>query len=640
MLRKYYSARTVKQFLSNSNLEGNLHWSYLEALIRGFGPGGLGSAFFESVSEIVANRDVEAYLNLPNLFPLDPLSCKSRDEVSRFRDRYQVMSFLKKYPFTVDEHPVDRRQVAKSTLLACEQKCKETNDRVTGEDPPSWVPNAQRIIRDVLGDLTTPAIMKMITGGKHGPGATASSRGQRVTPYYKFMDFPYSVTQRASKYALAAISSDPSWMQILEASGRRREIPPFGCPQFQKEIMIFWDCVEVVESDRVTFVPKDARTERPIAVGASLNIYLQLGVKAYLEDKLKQAGVDLTDQSKNQELACAGSKFIGDGSSENQFSTIDLASASDSISKELVRLLLPSDWYAFLDDLRHDSGVIDGAVLSYEKFCAMGNGFTFPLESLLFYAIAKATAMTEGLPFSRSDFAIYGDDIIVRKKVVPALMQNLSWAGFEINSAKSFVSGPFKESCGKDYLHGIDVRPFFLKREVKTYDDVYFVCNSVARLCMSRHRSAGLLELYNRALSSVPRGDRIYLPLEDNSDLGLVVPFSTMSGLGLRPFLTSSEKSRLFSSRLLSEDTNLPYSWVPSVVAKAYSGRASTLLYLWLRGKNDTAPPDPWGAAAPSVGYVTRRKSTRRTIRIRPIPCWDGRYTPQQVSRHPFWDAE
>ena len=641
-MRKYYSNRKVPNGTAGDLKRSDVHWSLLESLIRGYGADQLGESFYQLSLDVVQRRDVGAYLSLsehlisgPQLYDL------TYSEM--FTSQYQVCAFLKKFPFSREEYDNDRRQAALIKLLEAEDQCRATNQRLRGlgRNTPSWVTVARRLIRDLLGDLTSETLMGVLDAGKHGPGTTLSSNGDRVTPYYKYADFPYTVTKSAAPYALAAISRNPRWMKILEDSGRRRELPPFGAPLFQKEMMIFWDCVEVVEDDRITFVPKDARTERPIAVGASLNLFLQLGVKAELERRLKTVGVDLTDQSKNQKLALAGSKFFGTAEVTNlaQFSTIDLSSASDTVSYELVNLLLPSDWFAFLCDLRHESGMVDKQRIVYEKFSAMGNGFTFPLETLIFWAIAKATALGLGHQFRSSDFAVYGDDIIVRLSVAEATVRNLEWAGFKVNSEKSFLSGPFKESCGKDYLHGIDVRPFYLKRLVKTYEDIYFVANSISHLCMSGRRNAGYVQLYMCCLTYVPRLDRLYVPLSDTSDRGLSVPFSTMSGLGLRPYLTEIEKSNLATSGLLQffSGSPTPYAWRVTVSACTYKGRESTRLLTWFEGKVERLLSSYDQASSSSI---TRRNSVRRTITIEPVPDWDGLHSRIETNRHPFWDCQ
>nr|UJQ85253.1 MAG: hypothetical protein 3 [Leviviridae sp.] len=639
-MRKYYSKATSAKAMSKILMCSDIHWTFLESLIRGYGSASLGESFYETALGVTQSRDVGGYLKLGDILT-SGLQLYNPFHVKMFSSRYQVCAFLKKFPFSQEEYAHDRRQAAKIKLLEAEAMCRATNEKLRGchvNDRPSWVSKARRLVADLLGTLTPGTVMGILGCGKHGPGSTLSSEGDRVTPYYKYADFPYTVTRSAVPYALAAISLNPRWMKILEDSGRRTEIPPAGAPLFQKELMIFWDCVEVVDSDRITFVPKDARTERPIAVGASLNLYLQLGVKAYLEDKLRNVGVDLRDQTKNQQLAQAGSVHFGCEEVPNlsQFSTIDLSSASDTISYELVKMLLPSDWFAFLCDLRHESGMVDGELLVYEKFSAMGNGFTFPLETLVFWAIAKATAQDQGHQFRRSDFAIYGDDIIVRYAISADVIRNLEWAGFKVNSEKSFLAGPFKESCGKDFLHGIDVRPFYLKRRVVTHEDVYFIANSISDICMRHSGNAGLVQLYMCCLAQVPRNSRLYVPLGDFSDRGLRVPFSTLSGLGIRPYLTDVEKSHLSTHGLLLEDSGspTPYAWCVTESARVFKGRESIRLYTWFEGKVERQR-SLYDAASSSC--ITRRNRVRRTVFIRPVPDWDGLYERSQTKLHPFW---
>lgn len=641
-MRKYYSARMGAKALSRPTMDSDIHWVLLEALIRGFGVGRLGEDFYYPALSFTLARDVGSYLTLAD-YSLSPLQLYVVENSERFAAQHQICAFLKKYPFSQSEYAVDRTAVAREKLFACEASCRDVNVRLRGGETRSWVSRARYLISGVLQDLTARRVMEIITDGKHGPGSTISNKGGRVTPYYKYADFPYTVTKSAAPYALAAISSNPFWMKILEESGRRREIPPLPCPLSVKELSIFTDCVEYAESDSITFVPKDARTERPIAVGSSLNLYLQLGVKAYMERRLKLVGVDLTDQSRNQNLAREGSVYFGtqDCPNPGQFCTIDLASASDSISYELVRLLLPSDWFAFLCDLRHESGKVGETFVHYEKFSAMGNGFTFPLESLIFWAVAKAAAEEDGTVVRKCDIAVYGDDIIVRKRAVMSVLSALTWCGFSVNSAKSFIEGPFKESCGKDYLHGNDVRPFYLKREVTSYADIYFVCNSVARLVLSGRRGSGYFELYSRALSYVPQACRFYLPLGDDSDQGLIVPFSVLSGLGIRPFLSDTEKALLVTSKLLDPSevhSNSIYAWSIAVKARPYSGRASIRLWLSL---DKADGPLPWllsKVGGASASYVTRRNANNVTVRVRPVPSWDWPYVPKVANRHPiFW---
>jgi hypothetical protein len=87
----------------------------------------------------------------------------------------------------------------------------------------------------------------------------------------------------------------------------------------------------------------------------------------------------------------------------------------------------------------------------------MGSGHTFPLQTVLFYSIVKAVVELMG---SNAKVNVYGDDIIFPSQYSWYVVTALRNLGFSINDDKSFVDGPFRESCGGDYHTGVDVRPF------------------------------------------------------------------------------------------------------------------------------------------------------------------------------------
>jgi hypothetical protein len=93
----------------------------------------------------------------------------------------------------------------------------------------------------------------------------------------------------------------------------------------------------------------------------------------------------------------------------------------------------------------------------------MGNGFTFELESLIFWSVAKACSELLNL---ESEVSVYGDDIIIDSRGYDLLTRSLSELGFFVNSEKSFSSGPFRESCGADWFKGTWIRPFYVKQRI------------------------------------------------------------------------------------------------------------------------------------------------------------------------------
>jgi hypothetical protein len=98
----------------------------------------------------------------------------------------------------------------------------------------------------------------------------------------------------------------------------------------------------------------------------------------------------------------------------------------------------------------------------------MGNGFTFELESLIFWALTRATFEASVIK-DRGDrrlCAVYGDDIICPQEMAWYLTTVLNYCGFSVNLDKSFYEGNFFESCGKHFFYGVDVTPVYQKERI------------------------------------------------------------------------------------------------------------------------------------------------------------------------------
>jgi hypothetical protein len=216
-------------------------------------------------------------------------------------------------------------------------------------------------------------------------------------------------------------------------------------------------------------VPKNSDIDRVACKEPELNMYMQRGVGNFLREALRKRGINLNDQSYNQRLAREGS--VG-----RKLATLDLSSASDLISTQLVYTLLPVDWFVLLDDIRVSRVNIDGHEHELCMFSSMGNGFTFELESLIFYALSCAINRAWKI---RGRISVYGDDIITPCKIAPMYQRVFSWFGFRINSRKSFWSGRFRESCGKHYYDGYDVTPFYIRKPLTTLPDLILSLNQL-----------------------------------------------------------------------------------------------------------------------------------------------------------------
>lgn len=216
---------------------------------------------------------------------------------------------------------------------------------------------------------------------------------------------------------------------------------------------------KIVAGSRLSSVPKDCNKNRTICIEPVLNMYLQLGAKRQIESVLaSRFHIEIDKQADiNKHLANIASI-------DEWQATIDLRNASDSISLELCQKLLPSDIMSVLMQIRSPVVDVEGTEIKLNMISTMGNGFTFPLMTLMFTALIKAISVHAGINCVNGvDFGVFGDDLIVRSSIVGTLIESLDAAGFEINSDKSFVTGPFRESCGGDYYRGHDVRGVYIK---------------------------------------------------------------------------------------------------------------------------------------------------------------------------------
>jgi len=167
---------------------------------------------------------------------------------------------------------------------------------------------------------------------------------------------------------------------------------------------------------------------------------------------------------------------------------MDLSSASDTISRELVWALLPYSWGDLLHYSRVDSTIIDGTEVPLEKWSSMGNGYTFELESLLFYSIVLAVCDVLGLP---ECVKVYGDDLIFPSEAITLVSRALNFFGFSVNGEKTFGEGSFHESCGTDWFEGTNVRPFYLRSDSHDFDSICYLYGNLCRRYAHRRNGDG-----------------------------------------------------------------------------------------------------------------------------------------------------
>lgn len=366
----------------------------------------------------------------------------------------QLVALIKKYPFPAPDLKPKAFDKAIGKFLLAENRCRRYNlkFRRTLRSSSHLEEIMQKISRTILYVLgESPDYKKIWDECNFGPGASIGVHGRSTNLARKLMSEKWTCTPSALPFAVASLRADHHLFEFLLGG-----MNGFTCMdplEFENELL---KRVQLVHFNKIVTVPKTTMVDRTIAVEPLLNGYLQKGIDVFMRRRLKRIGVDLTDQSRNQRLAMFGS-FT---EQNDPFVTIDLSLASDSISCALVRKLLPPDWYHFLDAIRSPAYKLQGSEVAvrYEKFVSMGNGFCFPLETLIFASVCKLYSLP-------ADFSVYGDDIVVRQSVAQKVIATLWSLGFRHNPDKTFLQGPFRESCGADWFAGRDIRPLTLDYE-------------------------------------------------------------------------------------------------------------------------------------------------------------------------------
>ena len=459
------SMRGFNQRLKSGDMQFKLYCKLLQKCVR-TNP----SPISDRVSFFLDTRDFSGLYQYA-----DHLSSQLYTTASSHFEANQWAALIKKYKFSPKELKLDPMGLALSLFRKSEHRCRRTNQRfrAIARNANPYECELQRMrdfIAYVLGDVSLPSI---IDNCGFGPGASVGVHGDATNLSRKLLADKWSVNPSAFSFAYNALINDPLVNKLLFP-----EVNGMACYDCSVSRSRYIERCEVADYNKIAFVPKTAKVHRTIAVEPLLTGYLQKGIDNVMRLRLKRIGIDLSSQAVNQRYAQFGSE---DWQREDGFVTIDLASASDSIAIEVVRNLLPPDWFDLLNSCRPKYGRFARKLglpdIRYEKFCSMGNGFCFPLETLIFAAACHASGA--GKP--RLDYVVYGDDIIVRRNRFPKLLKLLELLGFRLNMGKTHVEGPFRESCGEDYFGGSVVRPYTLDFRFDSLESIIKFLNGVQR---------------------------------------------------------------------------------------------------------------------------------------------------------------
>jgi len=436
--------------------------------------------------------------------------------------------------------------------------------------------------------------------GYSGPGASLGALGCDF--YTKMFSSRLTSTERLSDV----------WSTLVRLNPQFREA--YGDPARDKTI-------RVVDHNKLSFVNKNQEIARSICTEPSVNMWMQLGLGGIIHRRLRQVyGIDFSyQQDVNRRMAKLGSLL-------DHNVTIDLESASDSLGLRMMDEVFPKHFMEMLRRLRSPNCRLpDGSFVPLGMVSTMGNGFTFPLQTLLFAASCAVVLRYLGLPCNSKgwcetrNMSVYGDDIIIDNRAARLLIHLLELLGFVVNRSKTYVEGPFRESCGIDCFLGIDVRPVYLK-SLLSLQDSFVAINKLnlwsAKTGVSlRHTVSYVLQCFSGARTCL-------VPPDEDDSSGIKVPRELINpaqravkrGFGLLRYISSvpvffGYRIDTDACRLLRHPSNAQYD--PRGLWLAFLGGYVSGYRVSLRQER--------------VRYITKRKCT---------PSW-GHLRPECLSEFP-----
>ncbi len=402
-----------------------------EALVQGFKP-------YTTLQTSEGNFACPLFLRI-YAYTLHESSICDQERAEVFR-LYRSLLFL----FYKLEVPLETRM-----LDANLHKWKFIEDQLTHHEYPEYYSQVVTKIRELISSLFSGGEHCFeIDNPRHGPGAVAGREvgdGKWENPAF-----------------IRPLHLTYSWYDTY--FGYRLDDGMTPCHMLGKRLCLFETQLPSIEAtSRLLFVPKDSRGPRTISCEPKELMFLQQSVchklMAFIHSRT-HGEVNFIDQTVNQRLARSSSV-------DQNMATLDLEDASDRISKKLISLVFPDWMHEYLFALRSvHTRLPDGTLFRHHaKYAPMGSALCFPIESVLFWAIARVS-----LADSASDpiegVYVYGDDVILPPPAVDNFINYCTMLALRVNTSKSYTHGPFRESCGFDAWKGLNVTPFKIKKDI------------------------------------------------------------------------------------------------------------------------------------------------------------------------------
>lgn len=355
----------------------------------------------------------------------------------------QLANLFKRYRFSSDVYTDDELgDMAIEKLMADQERLGVPP--VVGQSLYLVLQEARKIVTKILGDYDL---------GEHVESCEFGMRSNRHVPLSK--------SHLCDKVGtLSGTKQQNIWFhknvmegdEILSSAHRKSAARRLKLKRVRKDTIY-----TQIRALRLAKVPKKWDALRTMMPDSVVGGFISNGLGRMMEKRLKKgADIDLSVQQVRHR------KWARSASRTRKLVTADVRSASDSYVWWLLRRLLPSKWYNVVKLCGYRYLYLEDSTgqchrCNLQSAMSMGLGHTFPLQTLLFYSLLTAV---QNLTEQKGRISVFGDDLIYPRTIHRYVEKILPSLGFILNTEKTFVNSFFRESCGGDYLHGVDVRPF------------------------------------------------------------------------------------------------------------------------------------------------------------------------------------
>lgn len=496
----------------------------------------------------------------------------------RYKRYQQLQNLLKKYRFAQDVYTDEelheltcKKYIAEQVRLASKQPDTALRGMV--------VRRARKIARGILGSLNSEDI------------ELACKFGSRSSIGCPLAD-AYLDVKLTDKRAFTGSVEGAAWFKnhILTKDWLMSEI----VDKIGKPVDATFAAHETLT---LVTVPKSWKTYRLITPLTLLDLFYSNGLGKVVQDRLAASKLDIRRLQQRHQ------GWMKEMSLSRSSATADLSAASDSLTRELLNQVLPRDWYCALKPLFRNQVLYkrsgETVQMYTESVLPMGNGATFPVETLVFYSIIRAIGELSGI---KGRYSVYGDDLIYPSRLHRYVARIFPMLGLQLNLDKTFVGAPFRESCGSDFYRGCDVRSFYLQGEG-------------AKLTRSKY-AAFLYKTYNGLCRrwdplEIPGTLRyVVLELLRVSDEILRIPPEYPDTAGIKTDTPSSrplDLSEAYFSKiwLVADSGSYYYAFRFLEERTPYRYCVTALPYYWLSLQGKTDVPDGYAAFTSSAPIVS-----------------------------------